>query len=288
MERISAIKELRQQVAARRLAGERIALVPTMGNLHAGHLELVKQARQRAGRVVVSIFVNPMQFGAGEDFGRYPRTLEQDATQLESAGVDLLFTPSVQEVYPRGQEAQTAITVPGISNILCGASRAGHFAGVATVVCKLLNMVQPDLALFGNKDLQQLLVIRQMVEDLCIPVEIMGIPTVREPDGLARSSRNGYLTAEERSQAPALYRVLCETSRAIAQGRSDYAALESEGKQSLMAAGFKPDYYSIRNAADLSEPNGEMQKLAILAAACLGRTRLIDNLLVERQEFPCN
>lgn len=283
MERVSAIKELRQQVTAWRLAGKRIALVPTMGNLHVGHLELVKQARQRADRVVVSIFVNPMQFGAGEDFGRYPRTLEQDATQLESAEADLLFTPPVQEVYPRGQAVQTLITVPGISNILCGASRPGHFAGVATVVCKLLNMVQPDLALFGNKDLQQLLVIRQMVEDLCIPVEIIGIPTVREPDGLARSSRNGYLTVEERSQAPALYRLLRETSKAIAQGRCDYAALESEGKQALMAAGFKPDYYSIRNATDLSEANGETQKLAILAAASLGRTRLIDNLLVEKQ-----
>ncbi len=283
MERVSAIKELRQQVTAWRLAGKRIALVPTMGNLHVGHLELVKQARQRADRVVVSIFVNPMQFGAGEDFGRYPRTLEQDATQLESAEADLLFTPPVQEVYPRGQAVQTLITVPGISNILCGASRPGHFAGVATVVCKLLNMVQPDLALFGNKDLQQLLVIRQMVEDLCIPVEIIGIPTVREPDGLARSSRNGYLTVGERSQAPALYRLLRETSKAIAQGRSDYAALESEGKQALMAAGFKPDYYSIRNATDLSEANGETQKLAILAAASLGRTRLIDNLLVEKQ-----
>ncbi len=283
MERVSAIKELRQQVTAWRLAGKRIALVPTMGNLHVGHLELVKQARQRADRVVVSIFVNPMQFGAGEDFGRYPRTLEQDATQLERAEADLLFTPPVQEVYPRGQAVQTLITVPGISNILCGASRPGHFAGVATVVCKLLNMVQPDLALFGNKDLQQLLVIRQMVEDLCIPVEIIGIPTVREPDGLARSSRNGYLTVGERSQAPALYRLLRETSKAIAQGRSDYAALESEGKQALMAAGFKPDYYSIRNATDLSEANGETQKLAILAAASLGRTRLIDNLLVEKQ-----
>ncbi|MCF6354002.1 MAG: pantoate--beta-alanine ligase [Candidatus Polarisedimenticolaceae bacterium] len=283
MERVSAIKELRQQVTAWRLAGKRIALVPTMGNLHVGHLELVRQARQRADRVVVSIFVNPMQFGAGEDFDHYPRTQEQDATQLERAEADLLFTPPVQEIYPRGQTVQTLITVPGISNILCGVLRPGHFAGVATVVCKLLNMVQPDLALFGNKDLQQLLVIRQMVEDLCVPVEIIGIPTVREPDGLACSSRNGYLTAEERSQAPALYRLLSETSKAIAQGRSDYAALESEGKQSLTAAGFKPDYYSIRNAVDLSEANGETQKLAILAAACLGRTRLIDNLLVERE-----
>ncbi len=282
MERVSTIKELRQQITGWRKAGDSIALVPTMGNLHAGHLELVRQARQRADRIVVSIFINPMQFGAGEDFGSYPRTLEQDAAQLERAEANLLFTPSVQEVYPRGQALQTIVTVPGISQTLCGVSRPGHFAGVATVVCKLLNMVQPDLALFGNKDFQQLLVIRQMVEDLCIPVEIIGAPTVREPDGLARSSRNGYLTAEERSRAPILYRVLSETSKAIAEGRDDYAVLESESKQRLTAAGFKPDYYSIRNAADLSAPSGETGKLAILAAVYLGRTRLIDNLLVEQ------
>ncbi len=287
MEQVHTVKALRCRLAGWRQAGERIALVPTMGNLHAGHLELVKQARQRAGRVAVSIFVNPMQFGAGEDFGRYPRTLEQDMAQLEGAGADLLFTPSVREVYPRGEEAQTFVTVPGISSTLCGAARPGHFVGVATVVCKLLNMAQPDLALFGNKDFQQLLVIRQMVEDLCIPVEIVGVPTVREPDGLARSSRNGYLSAEERRRAAMLYRTLCETSRAIAGGRVDYAALEAEGRRALAAAGFEPDYYSIRDAADLSEPSSGTGRLIILAAARLGRARLIDNLLVERG-FSCN
>jgi len=281
MDRVNSIKQLRQQVAAWRMAAECIALVPTMGNLHAGHLELVKQAQQRADRVIVSIFVNPMQFGAGEDFGSYPRTLEQDAAQLEAVNTDLLFTPSVEEVYPHGQEQQTTVTVPGLSDTLCGASRPGHFAGVATVVCKLFNMAQTNLALFGTKDFQQLLVIRRMVEDLCIPIEIVGIPTVREADGLARSSRNGYLTADERSLAPALYRILCETSAVIAKGNRDFMALELEAKQALKAAGFKPDYYSIRNAADLSEPSRKKNERVILAAAYLGRARLIDNLVVE-------
>ncbi|MFC1602970.1 pantoate--beta-alanine ligase [Pseudomonadota bacterium] len=281
MKRVDRIKELRQQVAAWRVAGDRIALVPTMGNLHAGHLELVKQAQQRADRVIVSIFVNPMQFGAGEDFGSYPRTLDQDAVQLDAIKTDLLFSPPVAEVYPHGQEEQTVVTVPGLSDIFCGASRPGHFTGVATVVCKLFNMVQADLALFGTKDFQQLLLIRRMAEDLCIPIKIIGIPTVRENDGLARSSRNGYLTAAERNIAPALYRVLCETSSAIAEGNSDYRALELEAKQALETAGFKPDYYSIRNADALTEPKNEEKNLVILAAAYLGRARLIDNLLVE-------
>jgi len=282
MDRVNSIKQLRQQVAAWRAAGERIAFVPTMGNLHAGHLELVKQAQQRAGRVVVSIFVNPMQFGEGEDFASYPSTIEQDVAQLETIQTNLLFTPSVQEVYPRGQKRQTVVTVPGISDTLCGASRPGHFTGVATVVCKLLNMVQPDLALFGSKDFQQLLVIRQLVEDLCMPVEIVGVPTVRDTDGLARSSRNGYLTADERALAPTLYRTLCATSAAIAEGNKDYTTLELEAMQALEAAGFKPDYYSIRNAADLLEPHGESNSLVILAAAYLGRARLIDNLVVDK------
>ncbi len=282
MDSVNSIKELHQRIAVWRAAGESVALVPTMGNLHAGHLELVKQAQQRADRVIVSIFINPMQFGVGEDFDSYPRTLEQDAAQLQAVKTDLLFIPPVQEVYPRGQAAQTVVSVPVLSDMLCGASRPGHFSGVATVVCKLLNMAQPDLALFGTKDYQQLLVIRQMVADLCIPVEIIGIPTVREGDGLARSSRNGYLTAEERSLAPALYRTLCETSAAIAEGNSDYRVLESEAIQMLEAAGFRPDYYSIRNAADLSEPEGETESLVIVAAAYLGRARLIDNLVVDK------
>ncbi len=208
MERIESLRDLRERVTAWRSAGARLAFVPTMGNLHAGHLTLVREARALADMVVASIFVNPLQFGAGEDLDAYPRTLEDDRRLLAGEGCDLLFTPRVDEVYPRGQAAQTRVEVPGLSDILCGARRPGHFVGVSTVVCKLFNMVQPNLALFGEKDFQQLLVIRRMVEDLAMPVEIVGVPTVRESDGLAMSSRNGYLTAEERARAPVLYRVL--------------------------------------------------------------------------------
>lgn len=280
MQTVNTIAQLREQIAAWRQAGERIALVPTMGNLHVGHLELVQQARQQADRVVVSIFVNPLQFGAGEDFDSYPRTLEADAAQLEQANADLLFAPPVDEVYPRPQTEQATVTVPGLSDILCGASRPGHFSGVATVVCKLFNMVQPDLALFGEKDFQQLLVIRRMTEDLCLPVEIQGVPTVREQDGLARSSRNGYLTSEERIRAPALYRVLCETAEAMRLGDSDYARLEAAAIEQLATAGFGPDYFSIRRASDLGLPEAGEKDLVILAAAQLGKARLIDNLRV--------
>ena len=278
MQTVESIVDLRRQIAAWRHAGERIALVPTMGNLHVGHLELVRQARQQADRVVVSIFVNPLQFGAGEDFDSYPRTLEADAAQLEQAGTDLLFAPPVGEVNPRPQAEQVTGTLPGLSDILCGASRPGHFSGVATVVCKLFNMVQPDLALFGEKDFQQLLVIRRMTEDFCLPVEIQGVPTVREQDGLARSSRNGYLTPEERSRAPALYRVLCEAAQAIQAGNGDYVALETAATEKLEAAGFGPDYFSIRRASDLALPETADKDLVILAAAQLGKARLIDNL----------
>ena len=280
MQIVESIDDLRWQIAAWRHAGERIALVPTMGNLHAGHLELVNQGRQQAERVVVSIFVNPLQFGAGEDFSSYPRTLSEDAAQLKQTGVDLLFAPSVEAVYPRPQEEQARVTVPGLSDMLCGASRPGHFMGVATVVCKLFNMVQPDLALFGEKDFQQLLVIRRMVEDLCLPVEIQGVPTVREEDGLARSSRNGYLTPEERSKAPVLYRILNETAQAIRAGDADYERLEAAANEKLESAGFGPDYFSIRRASDLAQPKVVDGDLVILAAAYLGRARLIDNLRV--------
>ncbi|VAX07628.1 Pantoate--beta-alanine ligase [hydrothermal vent metagenome] len=283
MKVVETVKGLRQQVTGWRNAGELVALVPTMGNLHLGHLELVTQARQQADRVVVTIFINPMQFGEGEDFSSYPRTLEQDCAQLVKVGADLLFNPSVDEVYPHGQEQQTVVTVPLFSAILCGATRPDHFAGVATVVCKLLNMVQADLALFGEKDFQQLLVIRRMAEDLCIPIEIVGVPTVREENGLAMSSRNGYLTPKERGRAPLLYRILNETAAAIEADVSDFTALEQEGERRLTESGFIPDYYSIRRAADLSEPDRDEQYLVILAAARLGHTRLIDNLQVMRR-----
>ncbi len=277
---LNTIADLREQVREWRMAGERIALVPTMGNLHAGHLTLVRQAREMADRVVVTIFVNPLQFGAGEDFESYPRTMQQDSSALVETGADLLFAPSVEEVYSGPQRLQTKVEVPGISDILCGASRPGHFVGVATVVCKLFNMVQPDIALFGQKDYQQLMVIRRMVDDLCIPVEIIGVPTVREEDGLAMSSRNGYLTAQERKQAPELFRIMQATADAIEPGKRDYAKLEQEAKQALEKAGFSPDYYFIRRADDLLEPTAADQSLVIVAAAYLGKARLIDNLPV--------
>lgn len=280
MKTCNTITDLRRQVREWRMAGERIALVPTMGNLHAGHLALVRQAREMADRVVVSIFVNPLQFGEGEDFSSYPRTMQQDSYALESGGADLLFAPSVDEVYSRPQQLQTKVEVPGLSDILCGASRPGHFIGVATVVCKLFNMVQSDIALFGQKDYQQLMVIRHMVDDLCIPMEIVAVPTVREDDGLAMSSRNGYLTAEEREQAPELYRIMRESAESIESGERDYAKLELKARQALEKSGFSPDYYHIRRADDLAEPNVADQSLVIVAAAYLGRARLIDNLQV--------
>lgn len=275
---LSSVADLRQQVRQWRTDGERIALVPTMGNLHQGHLTLVHKAREMADRVVVTIFVNPLQFAQGEDFEDYPRTLPQDKAALADEGADLLFAPAVTEVYSRSRELQTRVEVPGISDILCGASRPGHFIGVATVVCKLFNLVQPDLALFGQKDYQQLLVIRHMADDLCMPIEIVGIPTVREDDGLAMSSRNGYLTAGERRQAPELHRIMRNTAAAIESGNREYARLEDDARRDLEKAGFRPDYYVIRRAEDLSEPEKGEQNLVILAAAYLGRARLIDNL----------
>jgi len=275
---LGTISDLRQQVSQWRTNGERIAMVPTMGNLHAGHLTLVRRARELADRVIVTIFVNPMQFGEGEDFESYPRTMDQDAAALTAERTDLLFSPSVAQVYGKHREQHTQVEVPGISDILCGASRPGHFIGVATVVCKLFNMVQPDLALFGDKDFQQLLVIRHMVQDLCIPIEIIGVPTVRNNDGLALSSRNGYLSTAERQQAPELRRIMLETASAIQSGDEDYAKLEKKAKQELEKAGFNPDYYTIRSAVDLSEPGEDISDLVVLAAAYLGKARLIDNI----------
>jgi pantoate--beta-alanine ligase len=253
------------------------ALVPTMGNLHAGHIHLVEEANDRADRVVVSIFVNPLQFGPSEDFHSYPRTFKRDCAMLEQAGVDLLFAPTVEAIYPHGEAASTRVCPPdSLGGILCGAARPGHFTGVATVVAMLLNAAQPDMALFGEKDYQQLLVIKKMAEDLLLPVEIVGIPTVREADGLAMSSRNGYLSAEQRAIAPCLYQTLQWTSGQLQGGRQDFAALEQEAAAMLQATGFRPDYAAIRRADDLAAPQpGE--RLVVLAAAWLGKARLIDN-----------
>lgn len=274
---IAELGGLRATVAAWRREG-RIAFVPTMGNLHAGHLTLVHEARKLADRVAVSIFVNPLQFGAGEDFASYPRTFERDRELLLDAGVDLLFAPTPELMYPRPAALQTRVEVPGLSDLLCGASRPGHFVGVATVVCKLFNMVQPNVALFGRKDYQQLAVIRRMTEDLDLPVRVVGVPTVREADGLAMSSRNGYLTPEERALAPALYLVLQEAAAVIQRGSRDFAAVEHRAVAALQGAGLRPDYFSVCRAADLHPAQPEDSDLVLLAAAYLGKARLIDNL----------
>ena len=281
MEQTAHLGQLRARLLDWRRDGQRIAFVPTMGNLHQGHLALIREARRRAVRVVASVFVNPLQFGPGEDLDAYPRTLEADRRMLDDEGCDLLFAPSASVMYPDGQAAHTRVEVPQVSEILCGASRPGHFRGVATVVCKLFNMVQPDIAVFGEKDFQQLVVIRRMTRDLAMPVEIVGVPTVREPDGLALSSRNGYLSAAERVRAPALHQVLRTAAERLREGYSP-PAVEAEALAGLREAGLVPDYVSVRCAADLSAAAASDLDLVLLAAARLGSTRLIDNIRVTR------
>ncbi|MFJ3263891.1 pantoate--beta-alanine ligase [Pseudomonas sp. NPDC086581] len=278
MNTVKTVRELRAAVARARSEGKRIALVPTMGNLHAGHAALVTKASQRADFVVASIFVNPLQFGPSEDLDKYPRTLVADQEKLLNAGCHLLFAPSVEEMYPDGMEGQTKLHVTGVSEGLCGGSRPGHFDGVATVVCKLFNMVQPDMALFGEKDFQQLAVIRKMVRDLNLPIQIFGEPTVRAEDGLALSSRNGYLTEEQRAIAPVLQRTLKHLAERIRQGERDFPALLSEGSQQIEAAGLRIDYLEARESTSLRPATAQDHQLVILVAAFLGTTRLIDNL----------
>lgn len=263
--------------------GLTVGFVPTMGNLHAGHLALVKQAMQRAERVVVSIFVNPIQFGPGEDFDSYPRTLEQDALALAEAGVHLLFAPSVKEMYPQGQTGHTRISLPGIGDWLEGESRPGFFTGVATVVAKLLHIVPADVVVFGEKDYQQLQVVRRMVADLNLPIEVVGVATTREADGLAMSSRNGYLSAGERDKAPALYACLCWVRAQLQAGGREFSRIEAQARERLRSAGFEPDYLSIRRSTDLLPPEAGDAHLVVLAAARLGDTRLIDNISFEIQ-----
>jgi len=252
-----------------------------MGNLHEGHLSLVKAAREHAERVVVSIFVNPTQFAEGEDLEEYPRTLERDKRQLIRANTDLIFVPDVDTMYPFGIDNATSVTVPTLTDDLCGTFRPGHFDGVTTIVTRLFGLVQPDVAVFGQKDYQQQVVIRRMVADLSLPVEIVIVPTVREEDGLAKSSRNQYLSEDERATAPVLYAVLEEVGKEIRDGRTDFEALESKALAKLAEAGFEAEYVSIRNASDLSEPDRESGELVVLGSAWLGKARLIDNLLVE-------
>ncbi|MEQ8288713.1 MAG: pantoate--beta-alanine ligase [Gammaproteobacteria bacterium] len=277
MQFYKTIPELREALSSIRQAGKSIGLVPTMGNLHEGHLSLVSIARDNVDVVVVTLFVNPSQFVEGEDFDAYPRTPDADLKKLKEMQVDIVFMPDVTEIYPVG--INTEVTVPALDSIFCGETRPGHFKGVATVVTKLFNIVQADVAVFGEKDYQQLLVIRRLVEDLNIPIHIIGAPTVRESNGLAMSSRNQYLSADERKQAAKLYQCLQKMAAAIKRGDKNYDALEQQSLQELTDAGFKPDYVRILDANTLKSPPRE--KIVIIAAAWLGRARLIDNVAVQ-------
>jgi pantoate--beta-alanine ligase len=258
--------------------GQTIAFVPTMGNLHEGHLDLVRKAHTLCDLVVVSIFVNPLQFGAGEDLSSYPRTLAADKEKLFKEGVDILYAPGVEEIYPEGMAAQTLVRVPGLSETLCGSSRPGHFDGVTTVVSKLFNVVQPDVAIFGEKDFQQLSIIQKMVRDLCMPIKVVGTPTARDGDGLAKSSRNGFLSNEQRHIAPIIHQTLLTCREAIACDFDNFLQLESHARMKLLQAGFEPDYFAIRDARTLLAVTEDTEEIAILAAARLGSTRLIDNV----------
>jgi pantoate--beta-alanine ligase len=272
------IAELRSQLDALRLQGTRIACVPTMGNLHEGHLQLIRLAKEHADVVVATIFVNRLQFGLNEDWDQYPRTFDSDCQKLDGAGCDYLFFPEETEMYPNGMDGQTRVIAPTMTDILCGASRPGHFEGVTTVVTKLFHIVEPDVAVFGLKDYQQLAIVRRMATDLCMGVEIIGAPVARDVDGLALSSRNAYITEEERPRANQLYLSLDAAKSKIAQGERDYSKLEQAAKREIEAAGFKLDYFSVRNAETLDSAVDDDKELAILGALFTSGARLIDNL----------
>ena len=284
MESSFNIESLRKTMRQWKLAGQSVALVPTMGNLHDGHLSLLRHGKKIADRTVVSIFVNPIQFGRGGDYDRYPSTLDEDFAILEDAGLDLVFAPDLQELYPGGTSEDTRVTVPAISDILCGEFRPGHFSGVATVVIKLLINVQPDFALFGDKDFQQVLVIRRMVQDLLIPIEIVSLPIVREEDGLAMSSRNSYLTQENRQQATGIFVALTSAAEKLEVQAAPIIELESECKAAIESSGMRSEYVSIRRRSDLTPAQAGDRELVILAAAWLDETRLIDNVQVVLEE----
>jgi pantoate--beta-alanine ligase len=281
MKTFHTVAELRAALKKERLQDKSIAFVPTMGNLHDGHMSLIRRAVTEGDVVVSSIFVNPMQFSANEDLERYPKTLEEDKKVLEANGCQYLFAPDAKEMYPDGKRSQTQIEVVGLSDILCGASRPGHFVGVSTVVTKLFNIVQPDCAIFGNKDFQQLKVIEDMVRDLSSNVRIIGVDIARNDDGLAMSSRNGYLTEEERRIAPAMYQTLLWAKDALLENRASHEDIREQAQQKLEAAGFRRDYFEIRAQDNLQTPSEEEKSLVILAAAYLGNARLIDNLRIE-------
>ncbi|PMJ91244.1 pantoate--beta-alanine ligase [Vibrio sp. 10N.261.55.A7] len=281
MQTLAEIALVREQIKQYKRDGRSIALVPTMGNLHEGHITLVKKAREHADVVVVSIFVNPMQFERADDLTNYPRTLDDDLAKLSAEGVELVFTPTPEVIYPQGLDKQCFVEVPVLSSMLEGASRPGHFRGVATIVTKLFNIVQPDFACFGEKDFQQLAVIRQMTTDLALDIQIIGVPTVREMDGVAMSSRNGLLTIDERQRAPVVARTMRWVSSAIRGGRSDYDSLIEDASDQLRAAGLQPDEIFIRDAKNLQSVTPESTQVVILMSAFLGQARLIDNQVVE-------
>lgn len=278
MQQVTRIKEVREQLATVRQEGKAIALVPTMGNLHDGHLSLIKQVQERADYIVVTIFVNPTQFVEGEDFESYPRTLDSDLSQLKNMNVDLVFIPDKDEIYPAKNDTQAEVTVPELDSIYCGEYRPGHFKGVATIVTKLFNIVQPDIAIFGRKDYQQLLVIRSLVKSLNLPIEIIAAETMRDEDGLAMSSRNQYLTEKERKTAALLHEKLENIAEKMGKGNKNYEKLEKEAVSDLKTAGFRPEYLKVCDSESLLAP--KEGKLVIIAAAWLGKARLIDNVAV--------
>jgi pantoate--beta-alanine ligase len=282
LDTVTTIAAVRERVRGWRREGLRVAFVPTMGNLHAGHMSLIEAARRHGERFIASIFVNPMQFGPNEDFAHYPRTPVEDARMLAAAGCSLMFMPDASEIYPYGSERATRVEVPVLSRLLDGEFRPGHFEGVSTVVAKLFHIVEPDLAVFGEKDFQQLTVIRRMVAELCMPIEIVAAPTVRDADGLAMSSRNQYLTVAERALAPKIYATLQAAAQRVRSGEGDFTSIERSGFQALESAGFRPDYFSVRQAADLAPATPAARELVVLTAARLGRSRLIDNVQVTR------
>ena len=272
--------ELRHVIQTYKQAGKSIAFVPTMGNLHEGHLTLIDVAKEQADIVISSIFVNPMQFGENEDLDAYPRTLEADSKGLSARGCQILFAPSAAEVYPNGTQVETRVDVPSLVDHHCGASRPGHFVGVTTVVTKLFNMVQPDVAVFGEKDFQQLAVIRKMAHDLCMPIRIIGVPISRESNGLARSSRNGYLSVEEKNAASIIYQTLLKCKTSLENGNRDFDSLSKQAIDTLEAAGFKKDYFNIAHPSTLEPIAAHDRECVILAAVWSGTTRLIDNISV--------
>ena len=280
---IHSIPELTAAISEQKDLGKRIGFVPTMGNLHDGHISLVAKAQQHSDFVVASIFVNPMQFGANEDLDKYPRTLEADSRKLEAVACDLLFAPSPNEIYPNGLDKHLKMNMPHMASVLCGKSRPTHFEGVCTVVTKLFNLVRPDAAVFGKKDLQQLLIIKQMTKDLCLPINILSGDTVREESGLAMSSRNSLLSAEEKAQASVINKVLDDCSEKIKSGENRYGRLMENARQQIDETGFRTDYFDIRKIEDLelAKDGEQYENLAIFAAAFAEKTRLIDNITLK-------